>query len=224
MSETAGWPTIVKRGGAAVTLTNEATTKLMPNTVYQITDATKRLLDPMTAVVVQVDADGAGAGGYVTADPSTYVLDYYTSKITFLADQGSSALVRVSGKYIPALSVGAARAVSVKRARTTLDSSKFGLGFKSFIYGRMEAGGDLELVADGSEDIDSGGGTAIFLEDVEDAAFVLFEIDMGAQGQKTRCWVAVSDIDTGVPGDGLVTAKLNWKASGRGAAAVISTT
>jgi hypothetical protein len=222
MAETAGYKTTVYKGGEAVATTNEPTTKVTANTVYQITDATKRVLDPTVTVTVEVDADGAGAGGYVAG--TGYTVDYYTGTITFAADQGASALVRVSASYIPLLSVASARAAGIKRARTILDCTKFNsTGFRSYKYGRLEASGDLELVEDGFTDHDSGAGTQRFIDDIEDAVLVLLEIDMGGQGVKARCWATLETLDTNTPGDGLTTTKLSWKASGRGSAAVIST-
>jgi hypothetical protein len=98
----ASYLNVIKTAGTSTALTNEATSKVTANKVYQITDATKRVLDRGATPVIEVDADGAGAGAWAVADPATYVIDYLFGKVTFLADQGADAVVRfASGNYLP---------------------------------------------------------------------------------------------------------------------------
>jgi len=215
MAETPGYLTTVKKGGTSTAFTNEATTRLTANTVYQITDTAKQVLDPTVTPTVEVDADGGGGGGYAAG--TGYTIDYLSGTVTFAADQGGSALVRVSGSYIPLLSVASARATSVKRSRTILDSTKFNsTGFKSFIYGLLEVSGDLELVEDGLTDHDPGAGTQKFMLDVETPTIVFLEIRPGGSGAKTRMWAAIESADPAPSVDGLTTTKLSFKAAGYG--------
>jgi hypothetical protein len=81
--------TTVKIGGTPTSFSNEACTKVTANTVYQITDATKRVLDPNTALTVEVDADGGWRRGVRDRSASTYTVDYMFGKVTFTADQGA---------------------------------------------------------------------------------------------------------------------------------------
>jgi hypothetical protein len=98
----ASYLNVIKTAGTSTALANEAMSKVTANTVYQITDATKRVLDRSVVPVVEVDADGAGAGDWAVADAATYTVDYLFGKVTFLADQGADALVRLaSGSYLP---------------------------------------------------------------------------------------------------------------------------
>jgi len=222
MAETAGYPTTIKRGGAAVAITNEPCTRITPNTVYRITDAAKRVLDPAVAITVEVDAAGSGSWAAGTG----YTVDPYTGTVTFGSDQGGSAVVRVSSaSYVPLLTVARARAASIKRARTILDASVFNpAGFKSFLYGLLEVTGSLEVLDAGTDDLDSGAGTAKFIDEIEDGTQFLLEIDMGAQGVKSRLWASLESLDPSSTVDGLVSTQLAFKASGRGTAPVISTT
>lgn len=96
-----GRKALVKVSGAGVAFLDEATTKVTANTVYQITDAAKRVWDRSATITVEVDADGAGAGGFVVAAASTYTVNRLTGTITFNADQGVDAIVRVDGTYLP---------------------------------------------------------------------------------------------------------------------------
>ena len=184
----AGFSTTVKVGGTATALSNEACTKVTANTVYQITDATKRALDPDTTVVVEVDADGAGAGAFAVAGASYYSLDYCSGTITFGSDQGADAVVRVaSGKYIPLLSVAEAHAADVTYGYESVATPRFGDTGKRSMTGRAELSGSLEHWHSLSEDLDSGGGTRTFGGSL--AAPVFVEIHFGGTGDKMRGWV-----------------------------------
>lgn len=96
-------------------LTAAPTTRLVPNTTYQVADPTKRHLDSGASVVVEVDPNGSG---YVVANPASYSVGYLYGAITFAADQGADALVRVTATYLPTSSILAASSL------TTLDAVK----------------------------------------------------------------------------------------------------
>lgn len=219
MPQAAGYVTTVKKAGAAVAFTNEPTTKLTANTVYQITDTTKQVLDPAVSVTVQVDADGPGAGGYVTASPSTYTINWYTGTITFASDQGASALVRVSGSYVPLLTVATARSSNIKLERTAIDTSAFSASaWKVFTPGMLSLSGDLELIEDGLTDHDPGAGTQRFVDDLVSANAVLLEIRPGNQGSRIRTWATLTAVGAEAPMDDMVRTPLTFRAAGRGTA------
>jgi len=88
-----GYNAVLKTSGTATTLTTEATTKVSGK-IYQITDATKRVLDPDTAVVVS-DGDGALEAGKIES------IDYLFGIITLASNFTPNGSVTVSGKYLP---------------------------------------------------------------------------------------------------------------------------
>lgn len=185
--------TTVKIGGTPTTFTNEATTKLVANTVYQITDSTKRILDYATALTVEVDADGAGGGGYVTASPSTYTVDYMFGKITFASDQGSPALVRVSGKYIPVLPALEATDFDVEDMAELLDDTVFGDTYRSRFTGLQSASGSFTVLTLLNSDLDPGGGTSKLRALMRAGTPVLVEYRPGGAADYWRAWVVLNN-------------------------------
>lgn len=121
-----GRKALVKVSGAGVAFTDEATTKVTANTVYQITNAAKRVWDRVAAIVVEVDADGAGGGGYAVAAASTYTVNRLTGTITFNSDQGVDAIVRVDGTYLPLSTAAEGRSYAYELSASYPPRPKFG--------------------------------------------------------------------------------------------------
>jgi hypothetical protein len=205
-----GYNVTIKISGTAVAFTNEATTKLTANTVYQITDTTKRIVDPNAAVTVEVDADGAGGGSYAAAAAADFVMGYNFGKVTFAADQGSSALVRVSGSYLPMLTVAEGRGCSIKQSRTELDKTILGDTVRSFLLGLKHAEGSIDSLSFLSVDLDAGAGTVIIDTLWADGTPKLLEVALGTL--YWRGWVLLKETGIDVSADDLVKSNIGWVA------------
>jgi hypothetical protein len=211
---TAAFNSSVRVNGTSTSFSNEATTKLTANTRYQITADAKRLIDPAVSVTVEVDADGGGAGGYVTADPSTYTLDRLFGIVTFAADQGASALVRVSGNYLPVLTLAEVAEYQFKASADTLDKTAFGDTAKTKQPGLKDISGSLKLHSLISYDHDPGGGTKR-LSDLFDAGTpVLLEISRG--GKRFRAWIVLESHEAPGSVADLLETNLNFTGAARG--------
>lgn len=209
----AGFSTTVKAGGPSSALSNAPTTRLAANTVYQVTDAAKRVLDPSVVVTVEVDADGAGAGGYVVAAPSSYRVDYLFGRITFDSDQGASALVRVSGAYLSPVDVAEAKEASVSLVRTLAESNIFHPdGYKRKTATLKDASGTIGSFAPLQRDQDEDGTTNLAALFASGTPFLL-EVRFGGTGDYFRAWVLIPGIDDSFSPDGLYDGKLNWNAA-----------
>ena len=116
-----GYQALVKAQSSAVTLTDASTTMTGTNTIYTITDVTKRVLDANTAVVVKV------AGSPVT---SGFVVDRLNGKVTF-----ASAAVRtvtVSGKYVVLSTIVESKSFNFTGTRETQDITRFQQSFREY--------------------------------------------------------------------------------------------
>jgi len=167
----AGRKALVKASGAAVAFLDEPTTKVTANTVYQITNTAKRVLDRTATITVEVDADGAGAGGFVVADPSTYTLNRLTGTVTFSADQGVDAVVRMDGSYLPLTTVAEARSYSYALAGENATDNEFGDSYVTRLQVMKDASGSLSRWYDTStywQDAFTGG-TVFVLEFYSDS-------------------------------------------------------
>lgn len=185
--------TTVKVGGTTTTLTNEATTKLVSNTVYQITDPTKRILDPDFALNVEVDPDGGGASPYATVGVSTYTVDYMFGKITFASDQGASATVRVSGKYIPTLAVAEGTDFELEDSADLLEITAFGDTARKRVTALQEVSGSFTVLAILQTDLDPGAGTTKLRTAMRTGTKVLLEYRPGGGVDYFRSWVLLED-------------------------------
>lgn len=203
---------VVELAGTSTAFTNEPTNKLVSNTVYQLQTAARRLLDPAVALTVEVDADGAGGGGYAVAAPSTYSVDYLFGKITFTADQGASALVRVSGNYLPVHPFVEARGFDINEMRELLDDTVFGDAARSRMAGIQDANGSIEQLDLGETDLDAGAGTLKILTTLRNGTAKLLEVDTVGDGTDVfRAWVLFKD--RGVAGrvPEIIPTTFNWE-------------
>lgn len=211
---TAAHTAVVRGPGASTAFTNEPTTELaavLANSVYQINTDAKRLLDPGVAVVVEVDADGGGGGGYAVAAVGTYTLDYLFGIVTFLADQGASALVRVSGSYLPVVDLIGVTEWSYTATRDVLDDTTINLAAganRTKKLGLSDLSGSLSLNELLTTDQELGGEDSS-LQDVLDGGFpLLFENEVG--GKRFRAWVLLESGETGGSVADLINSTVNF--------------
>jgi hypothetical protein len=122
MAALAGYQASLKLGGTPVDMTNEEVTSIggEGEYVYRITDATKRVLDPATAVVVY-----HGATPYNSADILS--IDYVLGVVTVDPNAYTEGTHTVSAKYVPLFAVAQGTAVEVvPPQRVMAESTIFG--------------------------------------------------------------------------------------------------
>src|SRR3954452_186344 len=112
MSAIAGRKGLIKVSGVGVAFVGEATTKVTANTVYQITNATKRGWDRAAAITVKKDGVAQAA--------ALYTLNRLTDTVTFLADIGGAPVVTLDGTYLPLSNAAEAKSFSYKLMRDIL--------------------------------------------------------------------------------------------------------
>lgn len=140
MSAIQGRRGLVKVTGAAVAFTAEACTTITANTVYQITNATKRVWDRAAAITVKKDGVAQAA--------TLYTLNRLTGTVTFLADIGAGHVITLDGQYLPLSNAAEAKSFSYKLMRELLDSTSYDSattdqGFKRKDVGLYDASGTL---------------------------------------------------------------------------------
>lgn len=135
MAGTPGRKALVKVSGAAVSFTDEACSTVTANTVYQITNAAKRVWDRTAAITVKKDA--------VTQSAALYTLNRLTGKITFLADIGGGHTITVSGSYLPMSTAAEGKAYNYDLMRAILDDTEFGDSDVTKVPGLKDASGSI---------------------------------------------------------------------------------
>jgi hypothetical protein len=212
---TANHTSVIRGPGTSTAFTSEPTTRLTANTVYQLTTDARRLLDPAVPVVVEVDADGPGAGGYVVAAASTYRVDYLFGIITFTADQGANALVRVSGSYLPVIDLVGITDWSYTAAREVLDDTTINnsTGVRSKKLGLRDVSGSLTLNELLSYDHDPGAGALVLQTLLDTGTPLLIEVAVG--GKRFRAWVLLESAEGGGAVADLINSTVNFTGAGR---------
>jgi hypothetical protein len=133
----AGKRALIKVSGAATAFTAEATTMSGVNTVYQITDATKRILDRTATITVK-------DGGVPTVE--AYTLDRLRGKVTF--GSAVARVITIDGSYLPMSTAAKCRAFGFTISAANLDDSDFESvqasgGFISRRQGLLDVSGTL---------------------------------------------------------------------------------
>lgn len=212
---TANHTSVIRGPGTSTAFTNEPTTTVEANTVYQLNTDARRLLDPAVAVVVEVDADGGGGGGYVVAAADTYSVDYQFGIITFLADQGAPALVRVSGSYLPVIDLVGVTDWSYTATRDVLDDTTVDNadGVRSKKLGLKDLSGSMTVLELLSYDHDPGAGELVLQDALDSGTPLLFEVATG--GKRFRAWVLLESAETGGSVADLINNTINFTGAAR---------
>jgi hypothetical protein len=202
-----GWPTVIKVGGTSSALANEATTKRVANTVYQITNASRRVLDPQVAVSVDVDG--------IVSPASAYTIDYMFGKVTFAAEQTAGAVVRVvSGAYMSPLTLAEAKECTISLARDIQESTVFtGDGYKTRLTTLKSASGSLAVMSVLHVTPANTGQPDSFIDWLNLGAAFLMEVNFGGTGNIFRAWVLLEKADEKIPVDGLYEGSVGWQST-----------
>lgn len=219
MAQTPGYLASIAIGGASTAYSNEATTKVTANTVYQITDSAKRVLDPSAAPTVEVDLLANG----VWSAAGAHSVDYYSGTITFDSDLGATPLVRLSGNYIPVLTVATARGLTYSIERDMLDCTVLNTtGFRSYKPGLAKFSATLDLHENLFEDHDPGGAEQMFAAKLIDGSAFLLRLRVSNSGTYAMAWMRASTGGAAANVADLVTSTLEVTAAGSGLAAVVA--
>jgi hypothetical protein len=116
-SSTAGRIGLVKMSGTATTFTDEATTAVIANKAYQISNAVKQVWDPTFAVTVK----NGGVAVDPVADP--YTINRLTGTVTFTAT--TARTITFSGKYLPMTTIAKGTEFYYTLSRPAIDDTTF---------------------------------------------------------------------------------------------------
>lgn len=109
-----GYQTIIKKTGAPVVMTDEPMV-LVAGQVYQVTDATKRLLSVSSTIVVEDN------GVDHTADVLS--VDYLFGRVTFNTGYVVTGPVTITGSYLPASQICAMNKYSLTQQADAVDET-----------------------------------------------------------------------------------------------------
>lgn len=206
----AGWKGAVKISGTPTAMVAEATTELVADTTFQITNVARRILDPDAALTVLVDA--------VPQAATLYTLNHLFGKVTFLAPIGAAAVVTVTGNYLPTLDVIECFEASVQMSRDVVDRTAF-KGPASTDASRQKfallktASGSISHMKALLDDLDAGGGTVKLFEVMANGTRKVLELTLGDSGYAFRAWFLFDQQELSAARDALVDAALSWQST-----------
>src|SRR5690606_18726994 len=110
----AGYQTTIKRGGTTVALTAEPM-KLVSGKTYQITEATKRVLNRLVTIVVE------DSGGDITDEVES--IDLLFGRVTFKSTFTPTGSVTLTGSYIPMSNLCYLRGFTLTQTTDPIDNT-----------------------------------------------------------------------------------------------------
>lgn len=199
--------------GTSTAITDEpcTTTGVDPSKVSQITDTAKRILDPAIAVSVK---DGAGAA----VSAANYTVNYMFGKINHSAIVDSTGPgVRVTGQYLPLLTVANCRVIALQQGRKPLNISVFddAITAERYLMGLRSLNGSFEIIDSPYVDLDSGGGIVELFDILKQATDKVLTFRLGgAGGDELRCWVKLVGLDDSAGVEDLYKRRFNFVGCG----------
>lgn len=201
--------TVIGVTGTATSFTGAATTELAPldGTVFQVTDATKRVLSPDHAVSVL--EDGATLAG------AAFSVDYLFGIVTLTTP--AAGVITVTARYMPLLTVAEARSVEVQCSRSEFPLNYSGNSYVDMAVGRLSATVSIEGTRLAADSVDAAGTIAETWEDLaNDGTLKLVEVNLG--GRYFRCWGILPGLPQSSPEDGVISGAREFKSVVRYAA------
>ena len=199
----AAFSAVVKRTGAAVSMTGEATTSLAANE-YQITDTAKRILDPDTALSV-IDNGTPQADADVT-------INYLFGKVKKVSGNFTGP-VTVDASYLPTFTEAEARSFEINCAREQIESTDFDVStsHRTRQPGLRDVSGSVGSLDALQTDIDTGGGAVVLHTDWDAGTRRVLEILLGSSGAIFRAFVRFKEEKVGGAFDGLIESSYAWE-------------
>lgn len=199
----AAFTSVIKQTGTAVAMVTEACT-LVTSSVYQVTSASKRIIDPDTALSV-ID------NGTPVVDTDITV-DYLFGKFTKISGAFTGP-VTVTAAYLPSYAVAEARGFEINCSANLLDTTLMAAATanRTRIAGLKDANGTLTGLDNLLTDLDSGGTTIVPFTDFAAGTRRVLEITFPS-GQIFRAFALFESIKGAAEGDGLFQSTLSWKA------------
>jgi len=199
----AGYNSTVKITGTPTAMVDEATTNLVPDLVYQITNAARRIVDPDAPIIVKVNA---------VPVVGTWSFDFLFGKVTFDAPLVPLAVVTISGNFLPTVDVIESRDFTVSMMRDLADTTVFKANpNRTRLALLKDANGSISHLKALLDDLDPGGGVLRLYDLFSSATRKVLEVNPGGQTDFWRGWVTFDSQEVATAVADLVNATLNWQ-------------
>lgn len=195
---------VLKTTGTPVAMTGEATTSIS-SSVYQITDTSRRIISPASALQVYDNA--------VPVLDTDVTIDYLFGKIT--KNSGSfTGPVTIDGVYIPSFAFAEVRAFEINCTNNLQETTVMAAATaeRSRIAALKDCSGSMTGLDPLTTDLNPGPGTVKPREDWAGGGTTVFEVTFPG-GVIFRSFVKFKDIADSANFDGLYESVLSWEAN-----------
>lgn len=201
----AGHLTTVKITGTSTAFAAEAFS-VVSATVWQMTDVTKRILDPAATFVFR-------DSGAVDVTSDVVSIDPLFGTVTFGSPQTPGD---ADGDYLPSFDAAEVTSTDVALNADMLDTTVFAsTNFRLKIPGLQMASGTIASLDDLQTDIDPGGGTTTLLDIFQSELTPVFEIDLGGTGELIRIFALIDTATIAATVEGLSTSGVTFQSNGQ---------
>lgn len=151
----AGYLAEIKQVGTATSMTAEATTSLGGN-IYQITDATRRILDRTSGTFAVDD------GGTPVSAANIEWVDYLFGKVKFVTGYTPGGAITFDGHFFPTTQLAKGQSYTLTMTANAIETTDFGTaqgngGYKTYIPGlrivQLELGGIFDATVNSKSDL-----------------------------------------------------------------------
>ncbi len=196
-------------GGTSTAVTGEAASGSGAGP-WQITDATRRALDP-AVVPVWYDNGVAISSGDIAS------VDYLFGKVTFTGSKTGPITADLS--YIPLLTVARGKGFEINFETDMLDTTCFEDGAdRTFTPGLKQLSVSIDTFDPLNTDMDPGGDTTSWASLFSGQTRCFLEVNPGAATQKLRAWGYVQSLGTSGEVDGLIEGAVQFSSTSLSAA------
>jgi hypothetical protein len=215
MTALAGNKTVLKVSGTSTVDAGEACSlKSGAGTtqIWQVTAATKRVLDPSHAIVVKDGGTPVGS--------TLFTLDYLFGRILFNGYTPAGAIT-IDDAYFPMLALAIARKVDWQRTKALLESTVMPSPGRTRICGLKDLAGTLEGITPETDDLDPGTGGEQSMQSFFDAGTPkLLEASFGGHATLFRAWILIPKIGHASSFEDLVTHAYDFTGTNGGPASL----
>jgi len=193
----AGYPTVIKLGGTTTAMTDQATTNTSGN-IWQITDATRRVLDRDVLPTFEDAAVPISAADILS-------IDYLFGIVEFTAAK-TGPITFATGSFIPVTGIAGANAFTLNQSAGMLDDTEFaGDGSRSKVYGLRDVALSITRIL---------AVEAVFFAAINNRTALFIEVQPGGSGDIAKGWyVTESEVGSGDI-EGLENTELSFQLDG----------
>lgn len=197
--------------GTSTAMTAQACAQVGVTKTWQISNSSKRVLDPSVARTWK-------DGGSAIAAANIQSEDLLFGTVTFISSFTPGGAVTVDANYLPITALASVKSMTLEQTvdmpdATLLNSS----GYKARIPTLTDAKGDLQMLSDFQDDIDPSGTTTTLYGLLTSRTPLLLELDEKGTGVEVfRAWVLIGDEKVAFDPKDLTQGSLSWQATDRG--------